>query len=104
MWAVERQIGSGRGAVMNKTNRPRLKRSPQLMPGFVREALEERQLMAAYKSRPSYQQNDYLGWINRARHEETKRRRLSQRLEELEGGTRYMKMRWSPPRRARRPV
>lgn len=53
------------------------------MAGFVREALEEADLMDAYKERPPYQRNDYLGWINRARRDETKQKRLDQMLEEL---------------------
>jgi hypothetical protein len=52
-------------------------------------------LMDAYRARPPYQQNDYLGWIGRGKREDTRRRRLDQMLDELEGGDRYMKMRWS---------
>jgi hypothetical protein len=36
----------------------KLTRSRQAMPSFVREAWEERSLMAAYRG-PAYQQNDY---------------------------------------------
>ena len=50
--------------------------------------------MAAYRSRPAYQQNDYLSWINRAKLEETRQRRLGQMLAELTRGDRYMKMVW----------
>jgi uncharacterized protein YdeI (YjbR/CyaY-like superfamily) len=46
------------------------------MPRFVNQALEERGLMDAYKERPAYQQNDYVGWINGAKRPETKERRL----------------------------
>ncbi|MGH7288066.1 MAG: hypothetical protein ACREI8_08635 [Myxococcota bacterium] len=48
------------------TNRPHpsLSRAPQPMPAFVRRALVERDLMGAYRCRPPYQRNDYLGWIN----------------------------------------
>ena len=42
-----------------------LKRPKNPMPGFVRDALNERGLMEAYRARPPYQQNDYLGWIAR---------------------------------------
>ena len=45
------------------------------MPDFVKEALIESGLMQAYRDRPPYQQNDYIGWINRAKRPETKRRR-----------------------------
>lgn len=73
-----------------------LKRPRQSMPSFVRKALVENNLMAAYKVRPPYQRNDYLGWINSAKRDETKMKRLAQMLSELEGGQLYMSMRWSP--------
>lgn len=62
------------------------------MPGFVRSALKARGLMAAYRERPAYQQNDYIGWINRARRPETKQKRLRQMLDELGRGGIYMNM------------
>jgi uncharacterized protein YdeI (YjbR/CyaY-like superfamily) len=66
------------------------------MPAFVREALESRGLINAYRARPAYQQNDYLGWIGRAKRPETKEKRLNQMLDELESGGVYMKMKWQP--------
>jgi uncharacterized protein YdeI (YjbR/CyaY-like superfamily) len=71
-----------------------LKRPINPMPEFVRKALNDRALMRAYLARPTYQQNDYLGWINRAKLEATKLKRLNQMLDELEGGRLYMKMTW----------
>jgi hypothetical protein len=38
---------------------------------------------------------DYIGWITRAKREETKQKRLNQMLEELEGGKLYMNMKWA---------
>jgi len=75
---------------------PTLKRAANPMPAYVRAALVDRGLLAAYRSRPPYQRNDYLGWIGRAKQEPTRQRRLAQMLDELAGGTRYMKMAWSP--------
>lgn len=69
-----------------------LKRPKHPMPGYVREALIERGLMDAYHARPAYQQNDYIGWIEKAKREETKMKRLTQMLEELQTGGVYMKM------------
>ena len=69
--------------------RPRYK-----MPDFIRQALNERLLMDAYHSRPAYQQNDYIGWITRAKLEATRQKRLNQMLDELEGGRLYMNMQW----------
>lgn len=66
------------------------------MPDFIREALDTRGLMDAYRSRPPYQQNDYIGWITRAKQEETKQKRLNQMLDELRSGGVYMKMKWKP--------
>ncbi len=73
-----------------------LKRTQNVMPDFFREALTIRGLMDAYLSRPPYQQNDYIGWITRAKLESTRQKRLNQMLEELKGGKLYMNMKWSP--------
>jgi hypothetical protein len=62
------------------------------MPAFVREALKTSALFEIYRARPAYQQNDYIGWINRAKREETREKRLNQMLEELRQGDRYMDM------------
>jgi len=72
-----------------------LTRDVQPMPDFVREALTERHLSAAYEARPAYQRNDYLMWINNAVREATKRKRLDQMLDELERGGVYMRMTWN---------
>jgi uncharacterized protein YdeI (YjbR/CyaY-like superfamily) len=68
------------------------------MPGFVREALVRCNLMDAYRARPPYQQNDYVGWITRAKRPQTREKRLAQMLDELAGGDSYMNM----PYRARK--
>lgn len=81
---------------MTKPDTSRLSRPLHEMPGFVEEALADTDLMEAYRRRPPYQQNDYLGWINRAKRDDTKRRRLAQMLDELAAGDRYMKMDWKP--------
>ena len=62
------------------------------MPGYVIQALEERGLKEAFFNRPPYQQNDYIGWIERAKRQDTKYKRLAQMLDELETGGVYMKM------------
>ena len=62
------------------------------MPDYIREALSARGLIDAYRARPPYQQNDYIGWITRAKLETTKNKRLSQMLDELKRGGVYMKM------------
>ena len=71
-------------------------RTINAMPAYIREALEARGLLDAYHARPAYQQNDYLGWIERARRPETKEKRLNQMLNELEKGGVYMRMKWQP--------
>jgi uncharacterized protein YdeI (YjbR/CyaY-like superfamily) len=72
-----------------------LVRDIQPMPEFVREAIKARGLTDKYEERPAYQRNDYLMWINQAKHEGTKRKRLGQMLDELEGGGVYMRMKWN---------
>jgi len=72
-----------------------LKREKHKMSVFVKSALESENLMNEYKNRPPYQQNDYIGWISRAKREETKQKRLQQMLDELQKGNVYMKMRWA---------
>ncbi|PKN78840.1 MAG: hypothetical protein CVU47_11595 [Chloroflexi bacterium HGW-Chloroflexi-9] len=68
------------------------------MPDDVRADLEVRGLMAAYRARPAYQQNDYLGWIARAKRPATRAKRLAQMLDELERGDAYMNMTYRGPR------
>ena len=74
----------------NKPTRTLRPRNP--MPDFVREALLKNSLMDVFGKRPPYQQNDYLGWILRAKRIETRDKRLAQMLDELSRGDRYMKM------------
>jgi hypothetical protein len=74
------------------TDYSKLTRERNDMTEFVLHALEDRGLMDDYLSRPAYQQNDYIGWINRARRDTTKHKRLAQMLDELEKGGVYMKM------------
>ncbi len=71
-----------------------LKRPLQPMPPFVKEALQAEGLMPAYDARPPYQRNDYLMWINAAKGEATKARRLAKMLAELRQGHGYMGMAW----------
>ena len=71
------------------------------MPEYVRAALEAHGLKDRYDQRPWYQRNDYLGWIGRAKRDETRAKRLSQMLDELEAGDVYMKMAWRARRKSR---
>ena len=45
-------------------------------------------------TRTRHQMPDYIGWITRAKREETKEKRLLQMLDELERGRLYMNMKW----------
>lgn len=69
-----------------------LKREIHPMPDFVLSALEQENLMEVYEARPPYQKNDYIGWISRAKRDETKAKRLNQMLSELKNGDKYMGM------------
>jgi len=77
--------------------RPRLKRALHPVPADVRAALRSHGLVGAYRSRPPYQRNDYVGWITRAMRPETRQKRLDQMLAELAAGDRYMKMSYRAP-------
>ena len=62
------------------------------MPDFILEALKQSGVKEDYDKRPPYQQNDYIGWITRAKQEATRQKRLTQMVEELKVGGVYMKM------------
>lgn len=81
-----------------KSQKSRLTRPRYPMPDYIRQPLEKHQLMDQYKNRPPYQQNDYIGWITRAKKEETREKRLQQMLYELKDGGLYMKMKYNPQR------
>jgi uncharacterized protein YdeI (YjbR/CyaY-like superfamily) len=72
----------------------RMRRDIYPMPEEIRSALEARGVMEAYRGRPAYQQNDYVGWIGRAKLPATRAKRLNQMLDELERGRVYMHMKW----------
>ena len=80
----------------NSGTTSRLKRPVYLMPEFVRKALRSKELNTAYDARPPYQRNDYIGWITRAKLPATQEKRLTQMLDELARGNRYMKMAYRP--------
>ncbi len=75
-------------------DRSRMTREIHEMPAELQEALEARGLIAAYRRRPAYQQNDYVGWITRAKLPATRAKRLAQMLDELDAGGVYMHMKW----------
>ena len=60
------------------------------IPDYVAAALDESGLWERYRARPPYQRNDYIGWITRGKREETRQKRLTQMLEELQSGDAYM--------------
>jgi len=71
-----------------------LQREINPMPADIAARLAAQGLRGAYKARPPYQRNDYLGWIARAKRPETRQKRIDQMLAELARGDRYMKMEW----------
>ncbi|AEV67850.1 YdeI/OmpD-associated family protein [Acetivibrio clariflavus] len=70
----------------------KLKRAINPMPEDVEERLIKENLMELYRKRPPYQQNDYLGWILKAKRPETREKRINQMIEELRSGNKYMGM------------
>ena len=73
-----------------------MKRRIYDMPKYIEEQLLCYGVMEDYLQRPAYQRNDYIGWIERAKREETKKKRIIQMLDELKIGGVYMKMKHSP--------
>ena len=76
-----------------------LQRPAQQMPGDIADTLTKHGLREAYEERPSFQRNDYLAWIGRAKRPETRAKRIRQMLDELEEGGVYMGMQHGPSRR-----
>ncbi len=69
-----------------------LKRDVHPIPDYVIQALTRAGMLEPYHLRPPYQQNDYIGWITRAKRETTRQKRLDQMLDELRTGDKYMGM------------
>jgi hypothetical protein len=80
----------------------RKKRPRYAFPAFIRLALKTSAILDAYRARPAYQQNDYVGWIVRAKRAETRVKRLKQMLSELRRGDRYMNMAFRPWKKKQR--
>ena len=84
---------------MKQRGKPNLTRPIHPIPDFVEEALNKHALTEAYRARPAYQQNDYVGWVNSAKRHATKLKRLNQMLEELRTSGIYMRMEHRSSRR-----
>ena len=69
------------------------------MPPDIDQALRGAGVLDAYRERPAYQRNDYLGWIGRAQQDETRAKRVGQMVDELREGGVYMGMPDAPSRR-----
>jgi uncharacterized protein YdeI (YjbR/CyaY-like superfamily) len=76
------------------------RRATHAMPDDVGAALKAGHVEAEYRARPSYQRNDYLGWIGRAKQDDTRRSRIAQMVAELKKGGVYMGMTHAPSARA----
>ncbi|MDR1917970.1 MAG: YdeI/OmpD-associated family protein [Christensenellaceae bacterium] len=79
----------------NEIDSTRMTRQVYDIPDYVIAALEESGLWERYKERPPYQQNDYIGWIGRAKRLETRNKRIGIMLTELNAGGVYMGMKWA---------
>jgi uncharacterized protein YdhG (YjbR/CyaY superfamily) len=85
-WRLEQAEG-GKSTYAKLTTRERRE-----MPDFIAASLNQSDLWERYRARPSYQQNDYIGWVTRAKRKETRQKRLDQMLDELRSGDAYMGM------------
>lgn len=79
-----------------------MKRPKHPIPNFVNQTLEEHGLIAEYNARPAHQRNDYIGWINNAKLQKTKEKRVNQMVAELEKGGVYMKMSHPPSTKSKK--
>ena len=75
-----------------------MKRPANPKPAYFAQALETEGLKSLFDQRPWYQRNDCLSWIDRAKVDDTKMKRLQQMLDELWVSDTYMKMPWRPKR------
>jgi uncharacterized protein YdeI (YjbR/CyaY-like superfamily) len=66
------------------------------MPDDVAKALRSGKVRGDYDARPHYQRNDYIGWINQAKSDATRRKRVDQMVSELKSGGVYMGMKHKP--------
>jgi uncharacterized protein YdeI (YjbR/CyaY-like superfamily) len=71
-----------------------LRRPRHPMPSDLSDRLKASRTLTAYRERPAYQRNDYIGWIEAAKTVETRSKRLAQMIDELRRGDVYMKMAW----------
>lgn len=62
------------------------------MPDDVYQVPVDLALMSRNEERPSYQRNDYSGWIGRAKQPVTRQKRIDYMLAELDEGGFYMKI------------
>jgi uncharacterized protein YdeI (YjbR/CyaY-like superfamily) len=76
-----------------------MRRPRQSMPADVAKALRANKLTTAYRRRPAYQRNDYLGWIAQAKLPATRRKRIDRMVAELKKGGVYMGMAHKPSAR-----
>ena len=87
-----------------KTTASTLKRPRNSMTAAIRNALNLSGLMSEFRLRPPYQQNDYIGWIARAKQIETRDKRLRQMLHELKVGGIYMNMKHNPSEKRKKMI
>jgi uncharacterized protein YdeI (YjbR/CyaY-like superfamily) len=78
-----------------------VRRPTHPMPADIRAALKTGRVEAAYRERPHYQRNDYVGWIARSKLDATRKKRIAQMIAELKKGGVYMRMKHAPSAKAR---
>lgn len=68
---------------------PKPNSQPFVLPDFYRAILEAEGVLPEYQARPFYQQKGYIRWIEEAKQEQTRERRIITMVEELRAGV-YM--------------
>lgn len=85
---------------MGDKGKSRLSRRIHPIPDDVATAIDNAGVLQDFLARPPYQQNDYVGWIARAKRDETREKRLQQMIDELRQGGVYMNMDHPPSRKS----
>lgn len=78
--------------VSNKPKAAPAPRSEKELPNDLRRILVQEGQLENYEARPRYQRTDYISWIEKAARTETREKRITQMLEELQNGDAYMGM------------
>lgn len=70
-----------------------------VLPLYIKKALQQSKLLDAFEKQIYTYRKGYVHWIEQAKQEETKQRRIAQMLREVKSGKEYMGMQRAPSRK-----